>query len=47
MLTGIFAKSDCRHINQNHFAEYIFIRIFRIAKDIKYLVHGERNGEVA
>ena len=42
MLTGMFAKSDCRNVNQNHLQNVYFLRIFKIAKDIKYVVQGEK-----
>lgn len=45
MLTSIFAKSGCRNVNQNHLQNVYFLRIFKIAKDIKYVVQGEKNGE--
>lgn len=45
MLTSIFAKSGCRNVNQNHLQNVYFLRIFKIAKDIKYVVQGEKKME--
>lgn len=42
MLTGMFAKSDCRNVTKNHLQNVYFLRIFKIAKDSKYVAQGEK-----